>query len=59
MVPTVTRTVDDTGFPKQEKHSVGVARQYAGTPGKVGNCQIAVLLHLATAQDCMPVNLNA
>jgi len=58
MVPTVAWIVDDTGFPKQGKHSVGVARQYSGTLGKVGNCQIAVSLHLATADDCMPVNFE-
>jgi SRSO17 transposase len=42
--------VDDTGFAKQGTHSVGVARQYSGTLGKVGNCQIGVFLGYATAR---------
>lgn len=39
--------VDDTGFPKKGTFSVGVARQYSGTLGRVDNCQVAVSLHLA------------
>jgi len=38
---------DDTGHPKKGKYSVGVARQYSGTLGRVDNCQVAVSLHLA------------
>lgn len=39
--------VDDTGFPKQGTHSVGVHRQYSGTLGRTGNCQVATSVHLA------------
>jgi SRSO17 transposase len=42
--------VDDTGFAKQGTRSVGVARQYSGTLGKVGNCQLGVFLGYATAR---------
>ena len=48
--------VDNTGFPKQGKHSVGVARQYSGTLGKVANCQIAVSLHHATTLASLPID---
>jgi SRSO17 transposase len=46
---------DDTGFPKQGAASVGVVRQYSGTLGKVGNCQIAVTCCYADSQASWPV----
>jgi SRSO17 transposase len=47
--------IDDTGFPKQGKHSVGVARQYCGQLGKQDNCQVAVSLSLANHHASLPV----
>ncbi len=47
--------IDDTGFPKKGKHSVGVARQYCGQLGKQDNCQVAVSLTVATEQASLPV----
>jgi SRSO17 transposase len=47
--------VDDTGFPKQGKASVGVARQDSGTLGKVGNCQVAVICCYSDPQAMWPV----
>ena len=46
---------DDTGFAKQGQSSVGVARQYSGTLGKVGNCQVTVNCHYAERTIAWPV----
>ena len=40
--------VDETGFLKKGEHSVGVARQYSGTAGRIENCQIGVFLSYAS-----------
>jgi SRSO17 transposase len=48
--------IDDTGFRKYGKHSVGVARQYCGQLGKTENCQVAVSLSLATADGSVPLD---
>jgi SRSO17 transposase len=47
-IEPVAWVVDDTGFAKDGTASPGVARQYSGTLGKVGNCQVAVSLHAVT-----------
>ncbi|WP_216917605.1 IS701 family transposase [Nocardia noduli] len=48
--------VDDTGFAKDGDSSPGVARQYSGTLGKVGNCQIAVSVHAASDAASCPLD---
>src|SRR6188508_2347956 len=47
--------VDDTAFPKQGEHSVGVARQYCGQLGKQENCQVAVSLSVANDLASLPI----
>ena len=48
--------IDDTGFKKDGTASPCVARQYSGTLGKIGNCQIAVTVHAATDEASCPLN---
>lgn len=48
--------LDDTGFAKKGSHSVGVARQYSGTLGRVDNCQVVVTTHYVDRVFDWPVN---
>jgi SRSO17 transposase len=48
--------IDDTGFPKFGRYSVGVAPQYCGTLGKVANCQVGVSVHAVTQQASCPLD---
>jgi len=47
--------VDDTGIAKDGRHSPGVKRQYSGTLGKIGNCQIAVSVHAVGERGTLPL----
>jgi len=50
--------LDDTGVPKDGKHSPGVKRQYSGTLGKIGSCQVAVSLHAVSAKGTVPLGFR-
>jgi len=54
-IGVVAWVVDDTGIPKDGSHSPGVKRQYSGTLGKIGNCQIAVSLHAVGERGTLPL----
>ncbi len=56
--PVVAWILDDTGFLKQGKHSVGVQRQYTGSAGKITNCQIGVSLAVATETEHLPIDFE-
>ena len=51
--------VDDTGIAKDGTHSPGVKRQYSGTLGKIGNCQIAVSVHAVGEREHAAARLGA
>jgi SRSO17 transposase len=53
--PVVAWIVDDTGFVKKGRHSVGMARQYCGQVGKQDNCRVAVSLSVATHHASLPI----
>ncbi len=53
--PDAVFILDETGFPKQGTRSVGVARQYCGTLGKIGNCQIGVSVRAVGAKGTAPL----
>ncbi len=59
VIEPVAWVLDDTGVPKYGRHSPGVKRQYSGTLGKIGSCQIAVSLHAVSTTGDGPVGVPA
>ena len=62
VIPTIKRRepikawiIDDTSYPKQGSHSVGVHHQYCGQLGKQANCQVAVTLSIANHHASLPI----
>lgn len=54
-IGVVAWVVDDTGIVKDGRHSPGVKRQYSGTLGKIGNCQVAVSVHAVGERGTLPL----
>lgn len=56
--PIEAWVIDDTGFLKQGRHSVGVQRQYTGSAGKITNCQLGVSLTLCNQTQQVPIDFE-